>query len=167
MKKIIELASIMLLVSSCGLFKKKSKIVQSQTAGVVTAMQSDSQYDNQIQIEKRADVQSFFWLDGEASTELEGEDITLEKNGIVRMGKGKVMIKEIEKSSAVQLASQTEDLNRSEKNKVSLVAEQKLDFESDLSNEVSKPGYNVILYISVALIILIFLYLWWIKKRIK
>lgn len=167
MKKIIELASMVLLVSSCGLFKNKSKTVQSETAGVINTLDGNFRHDNQVNTTKKADVRSFVWSDGETRTQLEGEDIMLDRSGDVRMGKGKVMIKEIEKSGAVQLSKQREEVNRSEKNEASLGVKEKVVLARNLSKQASTPQYHTILWFSVGLIMLIFLCFRWIRKRIR
>jgi preprotein translocase subunit SecF len=158
---------MVLLVSSCGLFKNKSKTVQSETAGSIKTLKGNFGYDNQVNTTKKTDMKSFAWSDGETRTQLEGEDIMLERSGDVRMRKGKVMIKEIEKSSAVQLARQREEVNRSEKNETSVGVEGKVALERNLSKQVSTPQYRVLLWFSVGLIMLIFLFFRWIRKRIK
>ncbi|MEN5379770.1 hypothetical protein [Sphingobacterium kitahiroshimense] len=167
MKKILKLTVIMLLVSSCGLLKKKSKAVESQKYEAGTTMQGDFRYDHQTQIKRKANVQSFAKLDGESKTEFEGEDITLEKNGNVRMGKGKVIIHEIERSNTMQLVNRTEDINYSEKKQASHAAKQRVAFKKVSSKQVSKPEYHFFIWFFAALIIMIFLWFRWLKKKIK
>jgi hypothetical protein len=167
MKKIIALIAIMSLVSSCSLLKKKSKTVESEKYETVTTMQGDFRHDHQTQIKKKEDVQSIVALDGEFRTEFEGEDITREKNGSVRIGKGKVIIQEITRSNTMQLASRVDDINNSEKNQASLETGQKVVFKSESSNQISTPQYRVFIWFSAGLILLIFIWFRWIKKSIR
>jgi hypothetical protein len=83
------------------------------------------------------------------------------------MGKGKVIIHEIERSNTMQLVNRTEDINYSEKKQASHAAKQRVAFKKVSSKQVSKPEYHFFIWFFAALIIMIFLWFRWLKKKIK
>ncbi|WP_447769662.1 hypothetical protein [Sphingobacterium faecium] len=167
MKIIVGVVAVILLVNGCGLFKKNTKIKQSEINENISAMELDLKKEKEIVVTTETDLQSFVWLDGETVMQLEGEDVRIEKDGTVLMARGKVNQKSREKSNAVQLMSKTTKVEQHEKKQTALETKQKVTFEKKASSRVSKPESSMIFWFYISLFILIFICLCWIKKKIR
>ncbi|MEN5233204.1 hypothetical protein [Sphingobacterium faecium] len=167
MKIIVGVVAVILLVNGCGLFKKNTKIKQSEINENISAMELDLKKEKEIVVTTETDLQSFVWLDGETVMQLEGEDVRIEKDGTVLMARGKVNQKSREKSNAVQLMSKTTKVEQHEKKQTALETKQKVTFEKKASSRVSKPEFSMIFWFYISLFILIFICLCWIKKKIR
>lgn len=167
MKIIVGVVAVILLVNGCGLFKKSTKIKQSEINENISAMELDLKKEKEIVVTTETDLQSFVWLDGETVMQLEGEDVRIEKDGTVLMARGKVNQKSREKSNAVQLMSKTTKVEQHEKKQTALETKQKVTFEKKASSRVSKPESSMIFWFYISLFILIFICLCWIKKKIR
>ena len=167
MKIIVGVVAVILLVNGCGLFKKNTKIKQSEINENISAMELDLKKEKEIVVTAETDLQSFVWLDGETVMQLEGEDVRIEKDGTVLMARGKVNQKSREKSNAVQLMSKTTKVEQHEKKQAALETKQKVTFEKKASSRVSKPESSMIFWFYISLFILIFICLCWIKKKIR
>ncbi|UZJ66315.1 hypothetical protein OKW96_09805 [Sphingobacterium sp. KU25419] len=167
MKIIVGVVAVILLVNGCGLFKKNTKIKQSEINENISAMELDLKKEKEIVMTTETDLQSFVWLDGETVMQLEGEDVRIEKDGTVLMARGKVNQKSREKSNAVQLMSKTTKVEQHEKKQTALETKQKVTFEKKASSRVSKPESSMIFWFYISLFILIFICLCWIKKKIR
>ncbi|UIR56349.1 hypothetical protein LZQ00_00640 [Sphingobacterium sp. SRCM116780] len=166
MKKIAGMIIVILLINGCGLFKKTSKTKQLETVEAVKTIKGNLQQEKQIEMKTETDLQSFVWKDGQIVTQLEGEDIVIAKDGTVRMGKGKVKKQEVEKSNVVQLKNQTKEIHQNEKSQESIASKQKLAFEKKVSSQVNEPESSNFFWFWIGLVGLIFICLYWIKKRI-
>jgi uncharacterized protein YceK len=167
MKIIVGVVAVILLVNGCGLFKKNTKIKQSEINENISAMELDLKKEKETVVTAETDLQSFVWLDGETVIQLEGEDVRIEKDGTVLMARGKVNQKSREKSNAVQLMSKTTKVEQHEKKQTALETKQKVTFEKKASSRVSKPESSMIFWFYISLFILIFICLSWIKKKIR
>lgn len=167
MKIIVGVVAVILLVNGCGLFKKNTKIKQSEINENISAMELDLKKEKEIVVTAETDLQSFVWLDGETVMQLEGEDVRIEKDGTVLMARGKVNQKSREKSNAVQLMSKTTKVEQHEKKQTALETKQKVTFEKKASSRVIKPESSMIFWFYISLFILIFICLCWIKKKIR
>lgn len=167
MKIIVGVVAVILLVNGCGLFKKNTKIKQSEINENISAMELDLKKEKEIVVTTETDLQSFVWLDGETVMQLEGEDVRIEKDGTVLMARGKVNQKSREKSNAVQLMSKTTKVEQHEKKQTALETKQKVTFEKKASSRVSKPESSMIFWFYISLFILIFICLCYIKKKIR
>jgi hypothetical protein len=167
MKIIVGVVAVILLVNGCGLFKKNTKIKQSEINENISAMELDLKKEKEIVVTTETDLQSFVWLDGETVMQLEGEDVRIEKDGTVLMARGKVNQKSREKSNAVQSMTKTTKVEQHEKKQTALETKQKVTFEKKASSLVSKPESSMIFWFYISLFILIFICLCWIKKKIR
>ncbi|MEJ5090997.1 hypothetical protein GEO21_13210 [Sphingobacterium faecium] len=167
MKIIVGVVAVILLVNGCGLFKKNTKIKQSEINENISAMELDLKKEKEIVVTAETDLQSFVWLDGETVMQLEGEDVRIEKDGTVLMARGKVNQKSREKSNAVQSMTKTTKVEQHEKKQTALETKQKVTFEKKASSLVSKPESSMIFWFYISLFILIFICLCWIKKKIR
>lgn len=167
MKIIVGVVAVILLVNGCGLFKKNTKIKQSEINENISAMELDLKKEKEIVVTTETDLQSFVWLDGETVMHLEGEDVRIEKDGTVLMARGKVNQKSREKSNAVQSMTKTTKVEQHEKKQTALETKQKVTFEKKASSRVSKPESSMIFWFYISLFILIFICLCWIKKKIR
>ncbi len=167
MKIIVVVFAVILLVNGCGLFKKNTKIKQSEINENISAMELDLKKEKEIVVTTETDLQSFVWLDGETVMQLEGEDVRIEKDGTVLMARGKVNQKSREKSNAVQSMTKTTKVEQHEKKQTALETKQKVTFEKKASSLVSKPESSMIFWFYISLFILIFICLCWIKKKIR
>ncbi|GEM64578.1 hypothetical protein SF1_25600 [Sphingobacterium faecium NBRC 15299] len=167
MKIIVGVVAVILLVNGCGLFKKNTKIKQSEINENISAMELDLKKEKEIVVTTETDLQSFVWLDGETVMQLEGEDVRIEKDGTVLMARGKVNQKSREKSNVVQSMTKTTKVEQHEKKQTALETKQKVTFEKKASSLVSKPESSMIFWFYISLFILIFICLCWIKKKIR
>lgn len=167
MKIAIGMITVVLFVSSCGLFKRTTKTNQSETTEETSLMTLDSIKEKEMEVKTETDLQSFVWLDGETMTQLEGEDIRIHKDGTILMGRGKVNQKSREKSNTVQLVSETTAVKQLEKQQTALETKQKNASEKKASNHVSKPESSMFFWICIGVITLILLCFWWIRKKVR
>ncbi|MEN5084837.1 hypothetical protein ABE426_00025 [Sphingobacterium faecium] len=167
MKIIAGMIVVILLVNGCGLFKKNTKIKQSEINENISAIELDLKKENETLVTTETDLQSFVWLDGETMIQLEGENVRIEKDGTVLMGRGKVHQKSREQSSAVQLMSKATKLEQHEKKQTAIETKQKNTFEKKASSRVSKLESSMIFWFCITLFILIFSCVLWIRKKIR
>jgi len=159
--------AFVLLVNSCGLFKQTSKTKQSEATAVTTAIAVDLEKDQQMEVKRETDLQSYTRLDGETVTQLEGENIIVSKDGVIRMTKGKAKQQSWENSTTIQLVSETVASKQHEKNQASLATKQALKLEKKASVHTEKPASGFFRWFWAVLFIMLFLFFRWIKKWIR
>lgn len=167
MKIIVGVIAVVLLVNGCGLFKTTTKVKQSEAIDVMSEVSIDLKKEKEAEVSMKTDLHSFVWVDGETVTQLQGEDISITKDGTVRMGRGRVNQKSKEKSNGVQLMNTAIAVKQYESKQTALAAKQKVVFEKKTNSRVSKPKSSMFVWYCVGLIILSLLCFWWIRKKIR
>jgi hypothetical protein len=156
---------MLLLVSSCGLFKKNVKTKESQTLETGEKMAILSNADSNKQ---RLDMEQTY---NRLSTQTEdliqivGEEIEISPNGVVRIGRGQVNKKRIHSSdSSIARDKYHFELHRELAHSVQY-KEDKLRLDTKASKRTVQPAAINILYFLIGLLAII-LVVWWKRKRV-
>lgn len=165
MKNTLQIIAMLLLVSSCGLFRKVEKTKGSQEFGVKeknTNYATIAQNTEHIQI-VRSDKEVL--VTDEYVMQIEGEGIQIMQDGAVQLRKGKVYSKKEHYSEKLQLESGFDTNWKAQKVESRQQIETKMELRKAQSKEVSKPAVSSLLYFLMGCGVLVGLIIWWIKKR--
>ncbi|WP_139351250.1 hypothetical protein [Sphingobacterium sp. CZ-UAM] len=165
MKNIIRLTVMLLLVSSCGLFKKSVKTKESQTLKTGEKMTILSNVDSNKQRLDMEQTYNRLSTQTEDLIQIAGEEIEIRPNGVVRIGRGQVNKKRIHSSDSSiakdrYLFEQRRELVHSAQYK-----EDKLRLDTKASKRTVQPAAINILYFLIGLLAII-LVVWWKRKRV-
>ncbi|MGE8427159.1 MAG: hypothetical protein ACN6O7_04760 [Sphingobacterium sp.] len=165
MKNTLQIIAMLLLVSSCGLFRKVEKTKASQEFRVKeknTEYATIAQNTGHIQV-VRSDKEAL--VTDEHVMQIEGEGIQITQDGVVQLHKGKVYAKKEHYSEKLQLERRFDTNWKDRKVKSSQQIETKTELSKAQSKEVAKPAVSSLLYFLMGCSILVGLIIWWIKKR--
>lgn len=165
MKNILRLTVMLLLVSSCGLFKKTVKTEELKTVETnkkMTVLSSTDSSKKHLEIEQLYDRLVIKTGD---LMQIEGEDIEISPNGIVRIGRGRVNKRRTHYSDSTNgfekyLSDQRREIAHSVQYK-----EDKLRIDERASKRTVQPAGTNIFYFLIGLLVVICLMVWWLRRR--
>jgi len=165
MKNIFLLTVMLLLVSSCGLFKKIIKTKESRTVEVNEKMTELSSVDSSRRHLEIEQSYNRLLTRSEALMQIEGEEIEISPNGVVRIGKGRVYKRRTyysDSSNGVEkyLSKQRQQLFHRVQYK-----EDKLRIDERTSKRTVQPAGTNIFYFFIGLLVVICLMVWWLRRR--
>ncbi|HAF33840.1 MULTISPECIES: hypothetical protein [Sphingobacterium] len=165
MKNTLQIIAMLLLVSSCGLFKKVEKTNASQEFGIKeknTESVTIAQKTGHIQV---VGLAKEALVTDEYVMQVEGEGIQIMQDGVVQLHKEKVYAKKEHYSEKLQLERRLNTNWKDHKAKSSQQIETKTELTKEQSKEVAKPAVSSLLYFLMGCSILVGLIIWWINKR--
>jgi len=165
MKNILRLTVMLLLVSSCGLFKKTVKTEELKTVETnekMTVLSSVDSGKKHLEIEHLYDRHVIQTGD---LMQVEGEDIEISPNGIVRIGRGRINKKRTYYSDSTNgfekyLSDQRREIAHNVQYK-----EDKLRIDERTSKRTVQPAGTNIFYFLIGLLVVICLLVWWLRRR--
>lgn len=166
MKNIILLTVMLLLVSSCGLFKKVVKTEKSRKVnrdGKIGLMSMEDSNNRQLKIEHLANRFSTGVGD---LMQIEGEEIEIRPDGIVRIGKGSVKKKRINYIDSSSLFKRSVSVQRQQSAQKIQYKEEQLQFVENTSNRKERPAVTSLLYFLGGLLVLLFSVVWWFRRKV-
>lgn len=164
MKNTLQIIAMLLLVSSCGLFRKIEKTKESQELGVkeknteYTTIEQDTEHLQIVRSDKEALVTDGYVL------QIEGEGIQIMQDGVVQLHKGKIYAKKEHYSEKSRLESRLDANWKAQEVKSSQQIETKTELLKAQSKEVAKPAVSSLLYFLMGCAVLVGLIIWWIKR---
>lgn len=165
MKNILRLTVMLLLVSSCGLFKKTVRTEELKTVETnkkMTVLSSVDSSKKHLEIEQLYDRHVIQTGD---LMQVEGEDIEISPNGIVRIGRGRINKKRTYYSDSTNgfekyLSDQRREIAHNVQYK-----EDKLRIDERTSKRTVQPAGTNIFYFLIGLLVVICLLVWWLRRR--
>ncbi|WP_223580415.1 hypothetical protein [Sphingobacterium sp. GVS05A] len=165
MKNIFRLTVMLLLVSSCGLFKKITKTKESQTVEANEKMTELSSVDSSRRHLEIEQSYNRLLTGSEALMQIEGEEIEISPNGVVRIGKGRVNKRRTYYSdSSNGVEKYLSDQRRESVHNVHY-KEDKLRIDERASKRTVQPAGTNIFYFLIGLLVVIYLMVWWLRRR--
>jgi hypothetical protein len=164
MKNTLQMIALLLLVSSCGLFKKTLKSTASKQT-VVT-----EKIDENLQVERDTGgiqvVQSYTGAltKNEHVLQIEGEGIQITRDGVVQLLSGKIYQKQSVHGETLETKGRFDAGWKDQKMKSSQQSDKKIKLHNAESKSVVKPAITRMLYFSMGLGGLIALVIWLIRK---
>ena len=164
MKITLWMIAILLLVSSCGLFKKTSKS-RASSETVITEKISEN-----LQVEQDTGEIQIIQLNGgtlikdEHIIQIEGEEIQITKEGVIQLRKGKIYQKKNQYAETLQVEEQFHSDWKDQKIKSSQQSENKIELRKEQSKVTARPAVTSLFYFIIGFGVLIVLVIWWLKK---
>jgi len=166
MKNILALTVMLLLVSSCGLFKKTVKTSESHMLEARGKVMVSSQIDSSSSHLEVGQSYVRNLKQSEDLMQIEGAEIEISPDGIVRIGKGKINKKRtlysdssnvFRKSISGQSQLVIENLLRKD---------EKLKSAERTTRRTERPMVTSMLFFITGLLVLASLMLWWLRRKI-
>lgn len=164
MKNTLQMIAILLLVSSCGLFKKTLKSNASKQTVI------SEKIDENLQVERETGkmeiVQSYTGAltKNEDIIQIEGEGIQITRDGVVQLRSGKIYQKKSVHDETLQAKGRFDAGWKGQKMKSDQQTDKKIELHKTESKSVAKPATTSIFYFSIGLGVLIALVIWLIRK---
>ncbi|VTR42752.1 hypothetical protein [Sphingobacterium thalpophilum] len=165
MKNVFPLTVMLLLVSSCGLFKKTVKTTELHKAALVehNGLRSDTQLNEQHVRAERSD--STYSIEVSGLMLLEGEGIQLRPDGSLHIEKGRLhntfMQHETQKSENVKVRSGKSEQKLQHiqygENTISVLGRQ--------DKKITEPAVTRMLYFLVGLLAVVYGIVWWLRRK--
>lgn len=165
MKNICLLTLTLLIVSSCGLFKKTVRTKESAAVDVQSRTTLRSSSDVKTQHRQTLSSQSISLIKGADRLQIEGDKIQIAENGTIQVEKGKVIRKSIQRSNAMSNVDQTVSDQRQQKVEKTGHEEQKLKGREQRTTKISRPTSTTIVCFLIGLALLAFLLKWRINRK--
>ncbi|MDR0266468.1 MAG: hypothetical protein LBJ04_24860 [Sphingobacterium sp.] len=164
MKNTLQMIAILLLVSSCGLFKKTLKSKASEHTVVTEKIGENFQVERdtgEMQV-----VQSYAGAltKEEDVIQIEGEGIQITRDGVVRLHSGKIYQKKNVLGKRLETKERFDAGWKGQKMKSSQQSDKKLELLNTKSKSVMKPATTSMLYFTIGLGVLVALAIWLIRK---
>ncbi|GAA4168696.1 hypothetical protein GCM10022218_04180 [Sphingobacterium ginsenosidimutans] len=156
---------MLLLVSSCGLFKKITKTKESRTVEANEKMAELSSVDSSRRHLEIEQSYNRLLTRSEALMQIEGEAIEISPNGVVRIGKGRVNKRRTHYSDSTNgfekyLSDQRREIAHNVQYK-----EDKIRIDGRTSKRTVQPAGTNIFYFLIGLLVVICLLVWWLRRR--
>jgi hypothetical protein len=165
MKNTLQVIAILLLVSSCGLFKKRFKVKESKELQVIEKTRENSRVEHDSGNVQIAQSHAANLTGDEEILRIEGEGVQITRDGIIRLHKGKIYQKQGHYSKGVLMKGQLHTDWKSQKVKNDKQNKNKIAGQEEQSKLTTKPAVASMLYFLIGLGVLITIVVYWIKKR--
>lgn len=164
MKNTLQMISILLLVSSCGLFKKTLKSTASEQMAITEKIDKNLQFERDTGEIKVVQSYAGALKKSEDVIQIEGEGIQITRDGVVRLRSGKIYQKQSVLGKRLETEERFDAGWKGQKMKSSQQSVQKIKLHDTESKSVVKPATTSMLYFSIGLGVLITLVIWLIRK---
>ena len=167
MKNIFQLTVVLLLVSSCGLFKKTTKTKESLKWKIVemNKLQSEEHFHTLRSDSEKSTGQ--FSIQQENLTLLEGEEIELRPDGTLRVNKGKMSKKQVQHTRRSHGFEKLKSEQRDRDVQVAQHAEKEIKVDERHAQSTAKPAVADMLYFLAGLLGVVLVVFWWLRKRLN
>ncbi|WP_398453536.1 hypothetical protein AB3466_18350 [Sphingobacterium thalpophilum] len=165
MKNVFPLTVMLLLVSSCGLFKKTVKTTELHKTALVehNGLRSDTQLNEQHVRAERSD--STHSIEASGLMLLEGEGIELRPDGSLQIRRGRIhkkfMQHETQQGETVKVGSDKRKQNlqyiQHDEKRISLLGWK--------DKKITEPAVSRMLYFLAGLLILVSGIVWWLRRK--
>ena len=166
MKNIFLLTVMLLLVSSCGLFKKTVRTKESQILKTNEEMTLLSKVDSgRIRLEV---AQSHNRLSVHTADlmHIEGEKMEISPDGTINIIKGKIHKKLTRNVDSSKRFKQSVSEQRQAVEQRVLHKEEKLQLADKMTTRTARPVVTSMLYFFIGLLVLAGAVIWWMRRRI-
>jgi len=166
MRNIFLLTVMLLLVSSCGLFKKTIRTKASQILKTNEEMTLLSKVDSgSIRLEV-AQSHNRLSVHTEDLMHIEGEKMEISPDGMINIIKGKIHKKLTHHTDSSKRFKQYVSQQRQQIVQRVLRKEEKLQLEDKVTTRTARPAVTSMLYFFTGLIVLAGVLIWWMRRRI-
>ncbi|WP_146191139.1 hypothetical protein [Sphingobacterium athyrii] len=167
MKNILVLTVMLLLVSSCGLFKKTVKTSEShmlEARGEAMELSKIDSGSNHLDV-----GQSYVRIlkQSEDLMQIEGEEIEISPDGIVRIGKGRVNKKLTLHADSGNVFRKYISGHSQQVIENVLRKDEKLKLAERKTRRTERPMVTSMLFFITGLLVLASLMIWWLRRKIR